>query len=47
MEETAEVIKLWCGAAAVMAWLGDWRGRKAAAAGLAAVAVAQLVSNGV
>ncbi|WP_461087345.1 phosphatase PAP2 family protein [Streptomyces deserti] len=47
MEETAEGTKLWCGAAAVMAWLGGWRGRKAAAAGLAAVAVAQLVSNGV
>ncbi|WP_211363012.1 hypothetical protein [Streptomyces phaeoluteigriseus] len=47
MEETAEGTKLWCGSAAVMAWLGGWRGRKAAAAGLAAVAVAQLVSNGV
>ncbi|GAB2895999.1 hypothetical protein GCM10027074_74470 [Streptomyces deserti] len=47
VEETAEGTKLWCGAAAVMAWLGGWRGRKAAAAGLAAVAVAQLVSNGV
>jgi undecaprenyl-diphosphatase len=46
VEETAEGTKLWCGAAAVMAWLGGWRGRKAAAAGLAAVAVAQLVSNG-
>jgi undecaprenyl-diphosphatase len=29
-----------------MAWLGGWRGRKTAAAGLAAVAVAQLVANG-
>ncbi|MFJ8545048.1 phosphatase PAP2 family protein [Streptomyces sp. NPDC093586] len=47
MEEAAEGTKLWCGAAAVMAWLGGRRGRKAAAAGLAAVAVAQLVSNGV
>jgi undecaprenyl-diphosphatase len=47
VEETAEGTKLWCGAAVVMAWLGGWRGRKAAAAGLAAVAVAQLVSNGV
>jgi undecaprenyl-diphosphatase len=47
VEETAEGTKLWCGAAAVMAWLGGWRGRKTAAAGLAAVAVAQLVANGV
>ncbi|WP_336606020.1 phosphatase PAP2 family protein [Streptomyces sp. BA2] len=47
MEETAEGTKLWCGAAATMVWLGGWRGRKAAIAGLAAVAVAQLVSNGV
>jgi undecaprenyl-diphosphatase len=47
VEETAEGTKLWCGAAAVMAWGGGWRGRKAAAAGLAAVAVAQVVSNGV
>ncbi|MER5831386.1 phosphatase PAP2 family protein [Streptomyces sp. NPDC002130] len=47
MEETAEGTKLWCGAAMMMVWLGGWRGRKAAAAGLAAVAVAQLVSNGV
>ncbi|MEW2051771.1 phosphatase PAP2 family protein [Streptomyces sp. NPDC005476] len=47
VEETAEGTKLWCGAAAVMAWLGGWRGRKAAAAGMAAVTVAQVVSNGV
>ncbi|MDG9709577.1 phosphatase PAP2 family protein [Streptomyces sp. DH10] len=47
VEETAEGTKLWCGAAAVMAWMGGWRGRKAAAAGLTAVAVAQLVANGV
>ncbi|MEV2256226.1 phosphatase PAP2 family protein [Streptomyces sp. NPDC050147] len=47
VEETAEGTKLWCGAAATMAWLGGWRGRKAAVAGMAAVAVAQLVSNGV
>ncbi|MEU6682922.1 phosphatase PAP2 family protein [Streptomyces sp. NPDC046832] len=47
VEETAESTKLWCGAAAVMASLGGWRGRKAAAAGLAAVALAQLASNGV
>ncbi|MFH9552009.1 phosphatase PAP2 family protein [Streptomyces sp. NPDC017435] len=47
VEETAEGTKLWCGAAVVMAWLGGWRGRKAAAAGMTAVTVAQLVSNGV
>ncbi|MFG2639141.1 phosphatase PAP2 family protein [Streptomyces sp. NPDC048362] len=29
-----------------MAWHGGWRGRKTAAAGLGALAVAQLVSNG-
>ncbi|MFM9500280.1 phosphatase PAP2 family protein [Streptomyces galilaeus] len=46
VEETAEGTKLWCGAAAAMALMGGWRGRKAAAAGLAAVTVAQLVSNG-
>ncbi|MEU5092303.1 phosphatase PAP2 family protein [Streptomyces sp. NPDC021356] len=47
VEETAESTKLWCGAAAAMAWLGGGRGRRAAACGLAALAVAQLVSNGV
>jgi undecaprenyl-diphosphatase len=47
VEETAESTKLWCGAAAAMAWLGGWRGRKAAATSLAALAVAQLISNGV
>ncbi|GAB2768771.1 hypothetical protein GCM10027072_79670 [Streptomyces bullii] len=46
VEEAAESAKLWCGAAAVMAAFGGWRGRKAAAAGVAALAVAQLVSNG-
>jgi undecaprenyl-diphosphatase len=46
VEESAESTKLWCGAAAVMAWKGGWRGRRAAAAGLVALAVAQLVSNG-
>jgi undecaprenyl-diphosphatase len=47
VEEMAEGTKLWCGAASVMAWAGGRRGRKAAAAGLASVAVAQVVSNGV
>ena len=46
VEESAESTKLWCGAAAAMAWLGGWRGRKAAAAGLAALTLAQLISNG-
>jgi undecaprenyl-diphosphatase len=47
VEEAAEGTKLWCGAAAVMALAGGRRGCRAAAAGLAAVTVAQLVSNGV
>jgi undecaprenyl-diphosphatase len=47
VEEMAEGTKLWCGAAAVLAWKGGRRGRTAAAAGMASVAVAQLVSNGV
>ncbi|MGW5770468.1 phosphatase PAP2 family protein [Streptomyces longwoodensis] len=47
VEEAAESTKLWCGAAGVMAWRGGRRGRRAAAAGIAAVVVAQLVSNGV
>ncbi|MFJ1973790.1 phosphatase PAP2 family protein [Streptomyces sp. NPDC087903] len=46
VEEAAEGTKLWCGAAAMMAVAGGWRGRTAAAGGLAALAVAQLVSNG-
>ncbi|OQR65666.1 phosphatase PAP2 family protein [Streptomyces maremycinicus] len=47
VEETAESTKLWCGAAAAMACLGGWRGRKAAVAGLGALVLAQLISNGV
>ncbi|GHE62198.1 hypothetical protein GCM10014715_14720 [Streptomyces spiralis] len=46
VEECAETTKLWCSAAAAMAWAGGRRGRRAAAAGLAALAVAQLASNG-
>ncbi|WP_406723597.1 phosphatase PAP2 family protein [Streptomyces sp. GD-15H] len=46
VEETAESTKLWCGAAAAMARLGGWRGRKTAATGLAALVIAQLTSNG-
>jgi undecaprenyl-diphosphatase len=45
VEEVAESSKLWCGAAVVMAAAGGWRGRRAAAEGLTAVAVAQLVAN--
>ncbi|MFF7445682.1 MULTISPECIES: phosphatase PAP2 family protein [unclassified Streptomyces] len=47
VEECAESSKLWCGAAIAMACLGGWRGRKAAAAGLGALVMAQVVSNGV
>ncbi|MET9566893.1 MULTISPECIES: phosphatase PAP2 family protein [Streptomyces] len=46
VEEAAESTKLWCGAAAVMAAAGGWRGRTAATAGVSAMALAQLVSNG-
>lgn len=46
VEEAAESSKLWCGAAAAMAAFGGWRGRKAAATGMAALTLAQLVSNG-
>ncbi|MGK5638235.1 phosphatase PAP2 family protein [Streptomyces sp. URMC 126] len=46
VEETAESTKLWCGAAAAMACLGGWPGRRAAVTGVAALVVAQLVSNG-
>ncbi|MDQ0585425.1 phosphatase PAP2 family protein [Streptomyces rishiriensis] len=46
VEEAAESTKLWCGAAVAMAWFGGWRGRKAAAAGLGALVVAQLAANG-
>ncbi|MGW5047485.1 phosphatase PAP2 family protein [Streptomyces griseoluteus] len=47
VEEAAQGTKLWCGTGAAMAWLGGWRGRRAAAAGLTALAVAQLVAGGV
>jgi membrane-associated phospholipid phosphatase len=46
VEESAESTKLWCGAATAMAWLGGWRGRRAAVAGLGTLVLAQLVSNG-
>ncbi|MET7986602.1 MULTISPECIES: phosphatase PAP2 family protein [unclassified Streptomyces] len=47
VEETAEGSKLWFGTAVVIATLGKRRGRTSAAAGLVALTVAQLVSNGV
>ncbi|MGW3820201.1 phosphatase PAP2 family protein [Streptomyces sp. NPDC005046] len=47
VEEAAESSKLWCGAAVMMAAFGGRRGRRSAVPGLAALAVAQLVSNGV
>ncbi|MGW6488401.1 phosphatase PAP2 family protein [Streptomyces sp. NPDC055056] len=47
VEETAESSKLWCGAALAMGAFGGQRGRRAAMAGLTALALAQLVSNGV
>ncbi|MET7370833.1 phosphatase PAP2 family protein [Streptomyces sp. NPDC005566] len=47
VEEAAEHTKLWWAAAVIMASGGGWRGRKAAAAGLTAMAVAELLSNGV
>ncbi|MGW2620247.1 phosphatase PAP2 family protein [Streptomyces sp. NPDC001500] len=46
VEESAESSKLWCCGAAVMAACGGRRGRAAAVAGLTALAVAQLVANG-
>ncbi|MFI5998096.1 phosphatase PAP2 family protein [Streptomyces sp. NPDC051362] len=47
VEETAESSKLWCDAATVMAVFGGRNGRRGAAAGLAALTLAQVVSNGV
>lgn len=47
VEEAAEHTKLWWTAAVVMAAGGGWRGRRAAAAGITAMAVAELLSNGV
>ncbi|MFF4360218.1 phosphatase PAP2 family protein [Streptomyces sp. NPDC001604] len=46
VEESVESSKLWCGVAVAMALLGGWRGRKAAATGLTALTMAQLISNG-
>jgi undecaprenyl-diphosphatase len=45
--EAAEHTKLWWTAAGVMVTVGGWRGRTAAAAGVAAMATAEALSNGV
>jgi undecaprenyl-diphosphatase len=47
VEEAAEHTKIWWGAAVAMAAAGGWRGRKAAAAGVAAMTAAEVLSNGV
>ncbi|MEU9305642.1 phosphatase PAP2 family protein [Streptomyces sp. NPDC048269] len=47
VEDAAEHTKLWWAAAVVMAAGGGWRGRRAAVAGVAGMAVAQVLSNGV
>ena len=47
VQEAAEHTKLWWAAAAAMVAFGGWRGRAAAAAGVAAMATAQVLSNGV
>ncbi|MDL5198869.1 phosphatase PAP2 family protein [Streptomyces sp. ALI-76-A] len=47
VEEAAEHTKLWWAAAVVMAAAGGWRGRTAAVAGVGAMGVAQVLSNGV
>ncbi|MFJ8208923.1 hypothetical protein [Streptomyces sp. NPDC096033] len=47
VEEAAEHTKLWRAAALLMAAAGGRRGRKAAAAGAPAIAVAEVLSNGV
>ncbi|WP_409239916.1 phosphatase PAP2 family protein [Streptomyces sp. PA5.6] len=47
LEASAQHSKLWCGTALLLATAQGRRGRKAAAAGMAALAVAQLLSNAV
>ncbi|MDG9715366.1 phosphatase PAP2 family protein [Streptomyces sp. DH24] len=47
VEEAAEGSKLWLGAAAVMMGAGGWQRRTSAAAGLTALALAQVISNAV
>ncbi|CAL9676891.1 hypothetical protein SUDANB105_07970 [Streptomyces sp. enrichment culture] len=45
VREAAKHTRLWCGAAVLMSVAGGRRGRKAALAGLASMAVAELASN--
>ncbi|MGW7099517.1 phosphatase PAP2 family protein [Streptomyces sp. NPDC054838] len=47
VEDAAQHTKLWWGVAVVLAVAGGRRGRRAAAAGLTGMAVAELLSNGV
>ncbi|WP_329339243.1 phosphatase PAP2 family protein [Streptomyces sp. NBC_01352] len=47
VEEAAEHTKLWWAAAGAMAAVGGWRGRTAAAAGVSAMATAEVLSSGV
>lgn len=47
LEEAAEHTKLWWAVAGTMAVAGDRRGRRAAAAGVAAMATAEVLCNGV
>ncbi|MGW7342781.1 phosphatase PAP2 family protein [Streptomyces sp. NPDC054854] len=47
VEEAAEHTKLWWAVAVIMAAGGGWRGRKAAGAGITAMAVAEVLSNGI
>ncbi|MFC8224819.1 phosphatase PAP2 family protein [Streptomyces sp. NPDC057287] len=47
VEDAAEHTKLWWAAAALMASRGGWRGRRAAAAGIASMAVGQVLANGI
>ncbi|MFG2981269.1 phosphatase PAP2 family protein [Streptomyces sp. NPDC048258] len=45
VEDAAEHTKLWWAAAVLMAAGGGWRGRRAAGAGIAGMAMAQVLSN--
>ncbi|MFD3841703.1 phosphatase PAP2 family protein [Streptomyces sp. NPDC058642] len=47
VQEAAEHTKLWWAAAAAMAAFGGWRGRTSAAAGVAAMTTAQVLSNAI
>ncbi|MEU4090010.1 phosphatase PAP2 family protein [Streptomyces aureus] len=47
VRESAESSRLWCGSAAALAAFGGRRGRRSAVSGLAALALAQVISNAV